>query len=234
MKTLLILKKQVYLGLAVLALSALTACGSDKKSDDNSAKQPKTEQADNTSQQGGEVQSPNATNNQQSSKIHEIKSEDGTLVGKIIIDGVDMSFEYAGNIFSCKIKGEKHKYINNGEEVVIVKHSEAGKFKLKTPDGTLLWKVKIKADKLKISDNEEGENAYEIKLSNAEKAKVKRNDQELGHIKLKDGKLKIEAGKKIYTINGNRISLAYGALAAGDISERDQYIIMTELLALGE
>lgn len=62
------------------------------------------------------------------------------------------------------LKGSgKRKYaLDNGAEVLEVKSGD-GSFKVRKSDGSLLWKVKMDPNKIKVSDNEQNLNAVEIR-----------------------------------------------------------------------
>jgi hypothetical protein len=57
----------------------------------------------------------------------------------------------------------KRKYtVDNGPTVLEVKPGD-GSFKVRTPDGKLLWKVKMDTNKIKVSDNEENRDPVELR-----------------------------------------------------------------------
>ncbi len=145
----------------------------------------------------------------------------------IINDKGPFSFTFAGHDYTSKLNGDKRKYEGN-KEIVEVKYKDDG-FKVRTADGKLLWKVKITDDKIKISDNEESKNPWEIKISESGKAKVKKEDKDIGKVKLNQSKKEIEASE--FVIKADKLSLAYGVLLINEIPERDKFIIMTELIA---
>jgi hypothetical protein len=99
----------------------------------------------------------------------------------------------------------KRKYaLANGPVILEVKPHENG-FKVRTPDGKLLWKVKLDDKKIKISNNEQNENATELRDV-------------------------ISGNTAQFHISGPP-SIAYGVLQLKDIPAMQQYVIMTELLA---
>jgi hypothetical protein len=158
-----------------------------------------------------------------------ITKANGDVIGSISSGGA-YSFMYNGHAYVSKVNGDKRKYKGNGE-FIEVKYKE-GAFKVRTADGKLLWKVKIADDKIKISDNEEMQNPWELKQNDNEKIKVKKNDTELGKLKFDASKKEIEAsaGSGGYLIKTDKLSLAYGVLLIDDISGRDKFIIMTEII----
>lgn len=87
--------------------------------------------------------------------------------------------ENTGSYTSKMTKTDKKKYYDNSNNVVYeIKYKPDG-FKLRTASSTLIWKVKLYDNKIKISDNEENLNPYEIKLSDTYNAKLVKNDETL-------------------------------------------------------
>jgi hypothetical protein len=164
-----------------------------------------------------------------------IKNSDGAALGQIDIKNNAISLQYGDNKLVSETKGEKRKYGSAAGQVAAeVKHSEADKFKVRTPEGTLIWKIKLDTDKIKISDNEENNNPYSIKRGDG-KIKVKAADEsELGTIEVKDGKVVVLAAGRSFTAETGQLSAAYGVLLMDKISDRDKFIIMAELLAKGQ
>ena len=94
--------------------------------------------------------------------------------------------------FAGETKGDKRKYtLEGGSQIAEVKAKDADGFKVRTNDGKLLWKVKIAADKIKISDNEENQNAFEIKKKD-DGAKIERNETKLGEVKFYKDRQKVK------------------------------------------
>jgi len=83
----------------------------------------------------------------------------------------------SGAYTSKMTKSDKKKYFDGSKNVVYeIKYKTDG-FKLRTPSSNLLWKVKLYDGKVKISNNEENLNPYEIKLTETYKAKLVKNDE---------------------------------------------------------
>ncbi|MFS4491825.1 hypothetical protein [Maribacter sp. 2308TA10-17] len=81
-----------------------------------------------------------------------------------------------GNLTSKMTKPDKKKYFDSSNSVVYeVKYKDDG-FKLRTASSDLLWKVKLYDSKVKISDNEENLNPYEIKKMDTGESKLEKND----------------------------------------------------------
>ncbi|GER59472.1 hypothetical protein [Patiriisocius marinus] len=84
-------------------------------------------------------------------------------------------------------KSDKKKYKDTSGNVVYeVKYKSDG-FKLRTANSDLLWKVKLYPEKIKISDNEENEHPYEIKLIGILASKLVKDDKELARLKMESG-----------------------------------------------
>ncbi len=123
--------------------------------------------------------------------------------------------EYEGKVINVVMKGEKNKYQNaQGIGIAETKAKEADGFKVRTPDGqTLLWKVKLDAAKVKVSNNEESRNPYELKKKD-DKIKISRNGVELANL------------KKVNTFSE-------AAMYLTDIPKEQRYILVLELLMRG-
>ncbi|WP_452222054.1 hypothetical protein [Lacinutrix salivirga] len=82
--------------------------------------------------------------------------------------------------YSSKMtKSDKKKYYDSNDNVVYeIKYKPDG-FKLRTASSQLLWKIKLYDNKVKISDNEENLNPYEIKLGGTYVAKLVKNEEDL-------------------------------------------------------
>lgn len=131
----------------------------------------------------------------------------------------------------------KRKYtLGDGPVLYEVKPGDDSGFKLRNPDGSLRWKVKISADKIKISDNEENQNPYELKVKDPSRVKVfAPGDRELGNVRYSPNKVEVEntGGKVIFTAEAKKPTGAYGVLLLDGIPERERYILAAEILSRG-
>lgn len=131
----------------------------------------------------------------------------------------------------------KRKYTLAGGPVLYeVKPNDEGGFKLRTPEGRLLWKVKVTPEKIKISNNEQNENPFELKVRDGNRVKVVApGDRELGNVRYASGKVEVETagGKNIFTANAGRPTGAYGVLLLEGIPDRERFILIAEILARG-
>lgn len=131
----------------------------------------------------------------------------------------------------------KRKYTLGDDDTVLyeVKPGDDG-FKLRNPDGSLRWKVKIAADKIKVSDNEENRNPFELKVKDPNRVKVfAPGDRELGNVRYASNQIEVEhtSGRVIFTTDSPKAGGAYGVLLCDSIPERERYILAAELLSRG-
>lgn len=163
-----------------------------------------------------------------------VKTPDDKTIVEVKID-TDPKIEYAGKVVRSETKGDKRKYsVEGGSQIAEVKTKDADGFKVRTNDGQLLWKVKFADGKIKISNNEENENAFEIKKKD-DGAKIERNETKLGEVKFYTDRQKVkvkDAGDvELFDSNTDKYSVAFGVLALNEIPEDYRFIIFAELLA---
>ena len=177
---------------------------------------------------------PTSTNNY-STKV-KIKTPADKDVVEIKIGGDDTKIEYSGKVVRGDLKdSDKRKYsLEGGSQIAEVKMKDADGFKVRTNDGKLLWKIKISNDKIKISDNEENQNAFEL-VKRDDGAKVEQNENKFGEVKFYKDRQKVKVkdanDKELFDSNTDRYSVAYGVLLLDKIPEDLRYIIIAELLA---
>jgi uncharacterized protein YkuJ len=164
-----------------------------------------------------------------------VKTPDDKDVVEVKIDANNTKIEYGGKVVRGETKGEKRKYtFEGGSQIAEVKTKDADGFKVRTNDGKLLWKVKIDADKIKISDNEENQNAFEIKKRD-DGAKIERAETKLGEVKFYKDRQKVKVKDandgELFDSNTDKYSVAFGVLALSEIPEDLRFIIFAELLA---
>lgn len=104
-------------------------------------------------------------------------------------------------------------------------------FKVFDLEGGLRWKVKFTEGKIKVSDNEENVDPYELKFKEG-KVKVVYRGDELGSVKLYGDQVKVKdwEGRMQYSIRTPFISASYGLLLCGHIPQRERYVLMAEIL----
>jgi uncharacterized protein YkuJ len=210
-----------------IVLSSLYAC----------AGKPAEQQSGQPQTAAPSAQPVSASDSDWPEKI-KIKTPDDKPIVELKRRGDDIKLEFGIQVLRGKVKDSgKRKYEpEGGSDIAEVKADDQG-FKLRTPDGKLLWKVKIADDKIKISDNEEGQNPYELKFKGDE-VKVERNQSKLGEVKFYRDRQKVKvkdaADAEKYESNTDRYSAMYGVLLLSQVPERERYIIMAELLARGK
>lgn len=131
----------------------------------------------------------------------------------------------------------KRKYtIGDGPVLYEVKPGDDAGFKVRNPDGSLRWKVKVAADKIKISDNEQNDHPFELKMKDANRVKVVAPDgRELGNVRFAGGRVSVDdaSGRVIFSTNAQKPSGGYGVLLCDAIPERERYILAAEILSRG-
>ncbi len=156
-------------------------------------------------------------------------------------DVVRISFADAGTRHT--LQGEerdsgKRKYQLDGGPVLfeIKPDSDSDGFKLRNSDGTLRWKVKITPEKIKISDNEQNANPFELKVRDGDRVKVVApGEKEVGNVRFDRAasRTEIEAagGRTVFVVEGSRPSGAYGVLLLDSIPVQERYILVAEILS---
>jgi hypothetical protein len=166
-----------------------------------------------------------------------IKSADGKSSYAVTATAAKVQVAIGGAApYTGETRGDKRDWRDPaGKPFVEVKATEKG-FKLRSPDGkTLYWKVKFDADKIKISDNEENNNAYELKIKD-DKIKVSDGaDAPLGEVKhhadTKKVKVKDASGAERFSADAAQPSASYGVLLLGAIPEPQRAVLLAEILA---
>ncbi|MEP6939880.1 MAG: hypothetical protein ABI846_08950 [Rudaea sp.] len=130
---------------------------------------------------------------------------------------------------------KRYYHRGKGGAAFVEVKSDADGFKLRTPDSKLLWKIKLGADKIKVSDNEQNANAWEIKTGHPDKAKIVDGaGKEVGEVKFAAKiKLKDAAGGERFVVESGAKSAAYGALLLTNVPEEYRPVIVAELLVRG-
>lgn len=103
-----------------------------------------------------------------SSPVSSAATAGGSLPVDVKNSGGTIDIDYVENSQRHRLHGViksngKRKYaLDNGPEVLEVKPGE-GEFKVRRPDGSLLWKIKLDPNKIKVSDNEQNLNPIELR-----------------------------------------------------------------------
>ena len=179
-----------------------------------------------------------ATDTASAGKI-KIKTPDDQTVVEFKPGGENVKIEFTTSGQAKVLHGDirdsgKRKYtLEGGSMVAEVKPGDDG-FKVRTPDGRLLWKVKISEGKIKISNNEENKNPFVLSIKENDRVKILRDETEIGAVKFYRDRQRVEvkdtAQKELYQSNTDRYSAMYGVLMMDQIPDAERYIIMAEIL----
>lgn len=170
----------------------------------------------------------------------EIENASGQKVAVIeeLAEGMRISYSVDGvqkKLEGSRIDDRKRKWRSENGTIEAEIKFDGEDFKLRKPDGSLLWKVKFyPGEKIKISDNEENENPYEIRMYPGEpRLKLKHEDREIGQVKwyADSGKVKFKKadGTDLFTRKASRLSPDLAVFLIEGASLRDQVILAAEL-----
>jgi hypothetical protein len=217
----------------IAAMILFTACGGKEEPKENAP--PPSEAQEPTAPASATQPAPNEYTQQ-----IKIKTPDDVRVVEIK-NGTQTKIEIGPEGSTQILRGEmrsngKRKYEMEGGKVIAEVKADEDAFKLRSIDGKLLWKVKLDPDKIKISDNEENQNPYELKMRDDD-VKVEENQTELGKVNFYSDRAKVKVkdagGAELFESNTDQRSVAYGVLLMSRIPDTERYIIMAELLARG-
>lgn len=160
-------------------------------------------------------------------------------------DKIEISFEGIQETFKGRTdRADRVKYKAVQGEAAIEKTIAEVKlkddsFKLVDENEALLWKVKYNDDKIKISNNEDGNNSCEIKIKSADKGEIRDSSgNEIGNVRFysDNGKLKVKdaAGTEILVTKDSKFSLAPGVIMFKHIPLQHRAIIISEVLRKGK
>ena len=152
-----------------------------------------------------------------------VTTNDGQAVMDVASSGGDVTVTYGGGVLHGRRKGEKRKY-----ESVEVKYGETGGFKVRTLDGKLLWKVKVTPEKIKVSDNEDNANPFELKIKDQKIKVYAPGDRLLGEVRVRDDH--IEVGDR-FRAAGTTLAPFYGVALLDAVPARERAVIFAELAA---
>lgn len=170
-----------------------------------------------------------------------VRAADGAEVMSVRIDGASIGISMTEGGQRRELRGDprdsgKRKYTIDGGAVTYEIKSSEGGFKLRTADGKLRWKVKIAPEKIKISDNEENNNPFELKVREGDRTKVVApGDRELGNVRFASSKTEVEnaAGITKYRVDDPKPSGAFGVLLLDAIPSTERAILLAEILSRG-
>jgi hypothetical protein len=167
-----------------------------------------------------------------------VRTHDGADVVTVTKRGdgaIEVSFTDGGQkttLQGISKDGVKRKYSSGGNVLFEVKGDDGG-FKLRNPAGGLLYKVKFSDDKIKVSDNEENTNAFELKTREGDRIKVMApGDKEMGNVR--STTVENATGKKLFEVSGRPGSAGYGVLLLEGIPAAQRFIVLAELVSRGK
>ena len=201
---------------SILAVIILIGCGKSNNNDE--IKYYDVERSDNAMDQ--QAYFINDANNHQLAKLQFKPDQNIWEISK------------GDEFWYGEIKSDKRKfYDKSGEVYAEIKFKDEG-FKLRNPEGELIWKVKISAEKIKISDNEEMTNAFEIKKKSEYFANLNRNEKAMGSIELspQNNPAVIKNDDHTYYLTGQENSVGAAVLLIDEIQPVHQLMILAQLI----
>jgi hypothetical protein len=159
-------------------------------------------------------------------------------------DKIELSFEGTNSVFKGRTEvADRVKYKEvageAGEKQLVAEVKiKPDSVKLVDEKEALIWKVRFNDDKIKISDNEDGNNSCEIKIKSADKGEIRdQSGNEIGNVRFysDNGKLKVKdaAGAEILVTKDSQFSLAPGVILFKHIPLAHRAIIISEILRRG-
>ncbi|UII25859.1 hypothetical protein LVD15_21550 [Fulvivirga maritima] len=169
------------------------------------------------------------------SQEYYINSKENISLATINIQDSDITLHIGDQTLFGELKrSDKRKYYDQADQHhYSVKYKSSEGFKLRNSDEELLWKVKIKDSKISIANNEEMNEAFDIRLYDDERIKVKKGEEELNAIRFdrNDEFLKVD---NQYFLRNFKHSMASGVLMISGMSETEKFIICAEILKLNK
>jgi len=185
---------------------------------------------------------PNQDNSQEQSypvsqvateEVYYVNDQQNQEIGRMIIKP-ELRIEIDNQAYFTNWSNEKRKYSDvQGNTIFEVKYSDDG-FKVRNADGQMLWKVKVYDNKIKVADDEEMEQSYEIKVKNQFFAEILNQEQVEGTVELdpRGGPAKIGSATDTLFFAGPKASVYAGVVKLAEIDPLIRYIILSELLSV--
>lgn len=125
----------------------------------------------------------------------------------------------------------KRTYALDGAPAFITKQ-DPGEIKIKAPDGTLKWKVRVDGNTIKISNNEENTNAITLTTKGNQTFATGPDGSPFGSTVFQGGdNTTIDATDQMLSVMGSKaLHPPYVLTAVTTIPAPDKYVIMLELL----
>ncbi|MDW7694501.1 hypothetical protein R9C00_07100 [Flammeovirgaceae bacterium SG7u.111] len=163
-----------------------------------------------------------------------ISNKENISLAVVTVDGPSLNINVGGEMLFGDLKGEKRKYYDQQNQLVYsVKHKAGESFKLRDKDEKLLWKVKVAGDKVKIANNEEMTNPYQINVYEEGRVKLKLGEEDRGSIRYEKGAAMMEVNGTYFLRNFTG-SHAPGVLMISEMDETEKFVICAELAKLGK
>lgn len=172
------------------------------------------------------------------SRLVTLKTGDGATLAEITLDGPTLKISETKRVLTgITASSEKRRYTaNTGGVAIEVKATDATGFKVRDSTGKLLWKIKLAETKIKISDNEESIDAFEIAQRDSG-ITAEKSAKKLGGAAFSTTDHRITVsdanGKTVCTGTAAAASLAPAVLLLPKASPEQKYIIIAELLSRG-
>lgn len=154
-----------------------------------------------------------------------ISDKDGKAIGGFTVNPPKVQF--GSETYTAKEKEDKRKYYSNGTQRYEVKLKD-DTYKLRDAGSKLLWKVKTYPDKIKIADNEENLNPYEVKNNNGA-IEVSKDGKFINTMKVAGNEISVN-GQPAYKISQTSDSFALGILSIEQIPMDQRLLLLTEFL----
>lgn len=159
-------------------------------------------------------------------------------------DKIELSFDGTTGIFKGRTdRADRVKYREEEGEAAVKKlvaevKIKEDSIKLVDEKEALLWKVKFNDDKVKISNNEDGNDSCEIKVKSSDKGEIRDSaGNEIGNVRFysDNGKLKVKdaAGSEVLVTKDCKFSLAPGVILFKHIPLQHRAVIISEILRRG-
>ncbi len=171
-----------------------------------------------------------ASANYTTEKFVYINTAKNTNLAEIKLGGEEITINTPElNLFGI-LKEDKRKYYDqNNTHLYSVKYKDDG-FKLRNGTESLLWKVKLYDGKIKIANNEEMTNAFEVKLKEDNRIKVEEAGEEIFSLRIPtETNAPVKIGDE-YLVSGLGYSTAAGVLKLEKLTPDESYVIMAELV----
>ena len=99
-------------------------------------------------------------------------------------------------------------------------------FKVRALDGKLLWKVKVTPEKIKVSNNEENKNPFELKIKDAKVKVYAPGERLLGEVRVRGDH--VEIGDR-FRASGTKADAFYGVALLDAVPTPQRAVILAEL-----